>query len=202
MESNYLTSAQKANQLPPESLAEIAFIGRSNCGKSSLLNSLLERKNLAKSSSTPGRTQMVNFFSVKLKKDQEFLLVDLPGYGFNSAAKSVAGGWDDLTTAYLQRGSLRVCVFISDSRRSLEDFEVEWLKQLAEVRELVVAFTKIDKLSAKELAKRRRALDELALPAETYWISNSKGTGITALRDRLWASVAADGEELPPTPGD
>ena len=87
MQATFITSAQKANQCPDHNFPEIAMVGRSNCGKSSLINALLNRKNLAKESSTPGRTALINFFQLHIQKDEEWMLADLPGYGFSQAAK-------------------------------------------------------------------------------------------------------------------
>ncbi|MDP6258231.1 MAG: ribosome biogenesis GTP-binding protein YihA/YsxC, partial [Rhodospirillales bacterium] len=119
---DFLISAASFNQLPDTDLPEIAFAGRSNVGKSSLLNALTGRKNLARTSNTPGRTQQVNFFDL----GGRMMLTDLPGYGYAKAAKSVVDQWTRLIKSYL-RGRVqlrRVCLLI-DSRHGLKDTDRE-----------------------------------------------------------------------------
>jgi GTP-binding protein len=129
-------------------LPEIALAGRSNVGKSSLINDLLQQKGIAKTSATPGKTQLLNFFSI----DEKFLLVDLPGYGFASAPSDVVAKWSKAIDTYLNhRSTLRLLLLLIDSRRepSADDLTlIQWAshKQIP----LVLIFTKTDKLSSTE----------------------------------------------------
>ena len=141
---------------PPESLPEVAFVGRSNVGKSSLLNALVRRKAFARVSRTPGRTQEVNFFDV----NHQFILVDLPGYGYARVAKTKRHEWQPLIDAYLRNTSqLRGVVVLMDVRRDPADDDVEMLEYLADLEiPALVAITKIDKLGKQA---RRDALAQI-----------------------------------------
>ena len=112
--AKFVKSAVWPPQYPPAILPEIAFVGRSNVGKSSLINTLVGRKNLAKTSNTPGRTQLINFFTI----NEKISFVDLPGYGFAKVSQSVKKDWGDMIEAYLrERQSLCLVVLILDIRR-------------------------------------------------------------------------------------
>ncbi|NRA44450.1 MAG: ribosome biogenesis GTP-binding protein YsxC [Oligoflexales bacterium] len=199
MNTSYITSAQKANQLPQFEWGEVAFIGRSNCGKSSLLNTLLERKNLARSSSTPGRTQMINFFKVSPQKEQALIFADLPGYGFNVASKDVRKNWDELMGAYVERSSILEFICLLDCRRSPDDFELDYWRFLGEKVPILLVLTKIDKVSQKECSTKTKKVTEV-LEANgiafkgIYPISNLKKTGVKKLRDTLYSHLP-QGEE-------
>ncbi|MEZ4742064.1 MAG: ribosome biogenesis GTP-binding protein YihA/YsxC [Bdellovibrionota bacterium] len=183
MDTSYITSAQKANQLPIFALPEVAFIGRSNCGKSSLLNAITGRKNLARSSSTPGRTQMMNFFSVS----KRLILADLPGYGFNVASKSVQQHWDALMNEYISRSNIKEFLFLVDIRRQFEEFEFNFLSTLAGLNEVAVVLTKIDKLKKNELLSKKKEIQNvlgaknIAL-TKIFAVSSLKKTGIEDLK--------------------
>jgi GTP-binding protein len=138
----------------PLASVEVAFAGRSNVGKSSLMNTLLGRKNLVRTSSTPGCTRQINFFDIRARDDARMVLVDLPGYGFAKRSKSERGQWADLIESYLlKRPSLRALVLLVDARRGLEEDDLALLEfvekrkgaGLTELQTVVVA-TKIDKL--------------------------------------------------------
>ena len=148
---DFLISAASFNQLPDTDLPEIAFAGRSNVGKSSLLNTLTGRKNLARTSNTPGRTQQVNFFDL----GGRMMLTDLPGYGYAKAAKSVVDQWTRLIKSYL-RGRVqlrRVCLLI-DSRHGLKDTDREVMALMDEAAVAYqIVLTKCDKIKAAELEK-------------------------------------------------
>ncbi len=154
----FLRGCALPEQIPAEGLAEIAFVGRSNVGKSSLINALLGIKGLARVSRTPGKTQQINFFEV----DRRFLLVDLPGYGFAQVPEAVRRGWGPLVEAYLgSRRSLRLVVFLLDFRRmpSPEDLQLQaWLSE----RRVPVRFvlTKADKLSRNQRKIQARKISE------------------------------------------
>ena len=142
--AEFLLSASSKRQFPASTLPEIAFAGRSNVGKSTLINSLLNRKKLVKTSATPGKTQLINFFKV----NDKFYFVDLPGYGYAKVPESVRRKWQNLVEAYLsERKTLRNVVLIVDSRHNptIQDRQLlEWLKYFQ--RPSLIVASKIDKL--------------------------------------------------------
>ena len=142
--AEFLLSASTKRQFPAETLPEIAFAGRSNVGKSTLINSLLNRKKLVKTSATPGKTQLINFFKV----NDKFYFVDLPGYGYAKVPESVRRKWQNLVEAYLsERKTLRNVVLIIDSRHNPTSQDrqlLEWLKYFQ--RPSLIVASKIDKL--------------------------------------------------------
>jgi GTP-binding protein len=147
MDAEFVISAARPDQFPAETLPEIAFLGRSNVGKSSLLNCLTGRKGLAFTSAKPGCTQLINFYRV----GDEFNFVDLPGYGYARVPKDIKSQWKDLIEQYLlQRRSLQLCFMILDARRGWMDKDLE-LKQWLELhnRRYLVIATKTDKLKTQ-----------------------------------------------------
>jgi GTP-binding protein len=147
--AEFLISASDPKGFPAEGPPEIAFAGRSNVGKSSMLNTLVGVTGLAKTSSTPGRTQLVNFFSVTSPMGVEMRFVDLPGYGYAKVSKEARAGFKDLVDAYIgERPKLALVVLILDLRRGLEDEEKDFLLWLDELgRKSLVVLTKADKVS-------------------------------------------------------
>lgn len=149
---NFVMSAPSLRGCPEAEWPEIAFAGRSNVGKSSLINSLLNRKGLVRTSSTPGRTQLLNFFAI----NEAVYFVDLPGYGFARAPKSVRKQWQPMVHGYLRgRSTLNAVVWLLDVRRdpSREDLEfLDWLEE-CEIPTIPV-ITKVDKVSRNELPRR------------------------------------------------
>jgi GTP-binding protein len=197
----FASGAARRAQLPPtsafEDAPEIAFAGRSNVGKSSLLNMLLQRKGLARTSSTPGCTRQINFFDVTLARSEadaahprRVVFVDLPGYGYAKVPKAEVAAWKDLLEGYLRdRPTLRAVVILVDVRRGLEEEEEALLEFLAQRPELavVIAGTKIDKLSR---AAQKPALAKLAKgPVRTKLdvVGTSAETG--AGREALWERI-------------
>ena len=170
------------------SLPEVAFAGRSNVGKSSLINALTGRKMLARTSHTPGRTQQLNFFDL----GGQIFVVDLPGYGYARAAKTKVRAWNKLIRQYLQgRQTLqRVCVLI-DSRHGIKDVDKEILDMLDESAvTYMIVLTKIDKIKQDELEKRLIEITEKikTRPAAFPYIfqtSSAKGQGVEELRAEL-----------------
>ncbi len=153
----FLLSAHHLSQLPVAELPEVAFAGRSNVGKSSLINTLVGRKSLVKVSARPGKTQGLNFFQV----DDRFFLVDLPGYGFAKVPKVMQNSWQSLITSYLEtRAGLKCVVVIIDIRHEpkLQDTQlIHWLRE-KDIPCLPV-YTKIDKISGSLREKNSRLLD-------------------------------------------
>lgn len=181
---------------PPVELPEVAFAGRSNVGKSSLLNTLVRRKAFARVSRTPGRTREINFFRV----NDSFVLADLPGYGYAKISKEKKADWRPLIEGYLRRtASLAGVVLLLDIRRDPSDDDVSMLDFLAELQlPAVVVLTKTDKLSrlgADERAKEIMATLSLSRE-QTIPFSASTGTGRDELAEALMALVTAPTEPL------
>jgi GTP-binding protein len=157
MDAAFLKSAFDESQYPPADKTEVAFAGRSNVGKSSLLNTLVNRKNLARTSSTPGRTQALNFFRVH----DRFTFVDLPGYGYARVSREVKKSWRGMVESYLRnRPNLKAVVVIVDIRRDLEEDDrslMEWLKQ--EGKNVLPVLTKIDRLTRRDRESRARKME-------------------------------------------
>jgi len=180
-------------------LPEVAVLGRSNVGKSTLINRLVGRRGLARTSSTPGRTRRVHFYRI----DERAYLVDLPGYGYASGSKKERAEFAPLVESYLRgaRESLRGALMLVDARRGAQDEERELAKNLAaEGIPARAALTKCDKLGRAEVEKTRRELAAaLALPLESVAaVSADKGTGLGPVAAWLleWSGVAfrrADG---------
>jgi len=156
--AQFIKSAVWPTQYPPAIMPEIAFIGRSNVGKSSLINTLVGRKNLAKTSNTPGRTQLINFFAI----NEKISFVDLPGYGFAKVPQSVKKDWGDMIEAYLrERQNLALVIFILDIRRdpSVDDLSLrDWLAHYR-IPYLYI-LTKSDKLSNNQAIARKKAIEK------------------------------------------
>ena len=187
---DFVSGANSLQGLPPNGLTEVAFAGRSNVGKSSLINSLTGRNTLARISNTPGRTRQVNFFNL----GDRLMLVDLPGYGYARAPKSDIAAWTALIEAYLRgRPSLRRTCLLIDGRHGLKDSDKTLMAMLDEAAVVYqIVLTKCDKLSDAALAKRRDDMGKaLAAHAAAYpeivATSARAGTGVDNLRAGLAA---------------
>ncbi len=156
---DFVLSVANLNQLPDGDRVEVAFAGRSNVGKSSLINALFGQKKLAKTSSTPGRTQQLNYFNL----DDKLYLVDLPGYGFAKAPKDIVKNWQKLINSYLVgRATLRRVFLLIDSRHGIKKIDEEIMEMLDKAAVTYqIVLTKIDKISAKELEKVLTATDKI-----------------------------------------
>lgn len=161
--ARFHTTVAQTRQLPRVELPEIAFAGRSNAGKSSAINVLCQRRRLAFSSRTPGRTQALNFFAIGPKEEPSAFLVDTPGYGYAAAPQAVRGAWDALAGRYLgQRAALRGVVLTVDSRRLVTELDRKLLGWLAPGVPVLVLLTKSDKLGyAERMAAYRAAVAQL-----------------------------------------
>ena len=189
-QAHFLTSALTLAQCLPDIGAEVAFAGRSNAGKSSCLNTLTNNKKLAKTSKTPGRTQLINFFYL----GEGFRLVDLPGYGYAKVAESIKKQWQWHLSEYLQkRQSLHGLVVIMDCRHPLQDTDVALMDWAARHSIPIHAvLTKADKLSKQKANLQcdivRRALDSHGWEqASVQLFSSLKNQGIDVLRSRITA---------------
>jgi GTP-binding protein len=183
--AEFITSATKPDQYPPVNYPEMAFAGRSNVGKSSLFNTLVNRKRLVKTSSTPGRTQLINFFDV----NNLTTFVDLPGYGYAKVPTAVRKKWGPMIETYLSsRRTLKGVVVIMDIRRipRQEEHElIEWLKYYS--IDGILVLTKTDKLSKPKRIKQHNAIAEaLAIdPAKLILFSAKSRQG----KDAVWAAI-------------
>jgi len=183
--AEFVKSATKPSEYPPENLPEIAVAGKSNVGKSSLINTLVNRKNLAKTSSSSGRTQTINFFRV----NEKISLVDLPGYGYAKVSLRIRETWKPMVESYLQtREGIRMVILILDARRgaSAEDLTLlDWL-EYHQIASLIV-LTKADKLSQLERARQKKTLADTPLlkGKPTCFFSALTGEG----KEDIWRHI-------------
>ena len=184
-----------SSQLPPSSLPEIAFAGRSNVGKSSLINKVFNRKGLAKVSQTPGKTATINFFATD---DARF--VDLPGYGYAKVSNAERERWDDLINSYFE-ADRAVCLLVQllDSRHAPSADDVQMLEYLHYHRiPFVAALTKGDKLKKSEMAARKEEFEKICAPYGCQGVvltSAENGLGMDELRTLLEASMTPETED-------
>ncbi len=194
--AKFITSAVRADQHPTSNFKEIAFVGRSNVGKSSLINSLCRQNKLAKTSSTPGKTQTINFYELHAKANfdgqeerRDFHLVDLPGYGFAKASRDAKQHWSEFIKKYLSNSDelVQVCQLIDIRHDLMESDRIcyEWLKEFG--LSVQVIFTKADKLSKQAVNAQHRALSKaLGLkPEDVVVYSAPSHTGRVELINRL-----------------
>ena len=191
---DFLKSAPTLEFLPDADLPEVAFAGRSNVGKSTLLNALTNRKGLARASNTPGRTQELNFFEVG--DPPQFRLVDMPGYGFAKAPPQVAKRWRYLINDFLHgRPTLKRTLLLVDARRGLKDIDHELMSMMDEAAvSYRIILTKSDKLKDKELAATTETLTEqakihAAAHPEILTTSAETGLGVDELRKAVIQAI-------------
>lgn len=182
----FVTGVAWLKQLPVADRTEIAFAGRSNVGKSSLINALTNQNTLAKTSNTPGRTQQLNYFDLG---DGQLYLVDMPGYGYAKVSKEQKKEWNELIRDYLRgRPTLRCVMLLVDSRHGLKDSDIELMKMLDESAvSYRIILTKTDKVKSQELEKRINAIsatlkEHAAAFPEPAQTSSNKGYGLEELR--------------------
>ena len=192
--ATFVTSATRPDEFPAADLPEIAFAGRSNVGKSSLLNQLAGVSGLARTSRTPGRTRLLNWFRLELPRaaggNDAVFFVDLPGYGFASVDRSLRASWRPLMESYLgERTTLKVVVLLIDIRRGVEDEERDFVPWLLERKLTVVpVLTKADKLGkAKRQPIAAQVKAELGLPRAPVLFSALERLGA----DELWRAILA-----------
>ena len=191
--AEFLTGAVSYKQYPDSAYPELAFAGRSNVGKSSLINSLLNRKKLVKTSQTPGKTQEINFFKI----NNDFIFTDLPGYGFAKVPQPVRKRWGKMIEDYLlKRETLLAVIFIIDLRRRPSQLDLSlqrWLE--AHGVEYLLVGTKVDKLSQSEIKKQKDKLnvayfDDGEGELLVYSSKSSRG------RKELWSKITSRLEEF------
>jgi GTP-binding protein len=164
VEANFIKSAQSIADSLPEDMSEVVFLGRSNVGKSSTLNGLTQRKNLAKSSATPGKTQLINFFETRYLFDEQSYpvrFVDLPGFGYAKVSKSLKEVWQKNLVEFIQkRVSIRLFIHLRDARHPHAKIDDDVQSYISEFirpdQRYLTVFTKIDKLNQKERSKLKR----------------------------------------------
>jgi GTP-binding protein len=204
--ARFLTTAARLDQLPQTELAEIAFVGRSNAGKSTAINRLAQQKRLAFASRTPGRTQHINLFAVGPKDAPDALFVDLPGYGYAAVERAAKLRWQEVMAQYLaQRRSLSGVVLMIDSRLGFTDLDQQLLQLIAPrlnggaVR-LLVLLTKSDKLTRSAAAQALRGAQEMLAAScpehadvSVGLFSALKGVGIddAAMQVQAWTQPGA-----------
>jgi GTP-binding protein len=185
--TQFLLSALAAAQFPAPSVPEIAFLGRSNVGKSSLLNELVGEK-AAKVSQTPGRTRAINFFALlDPGKRPKMIFADLPGYGYAKISKSISAGWSEFIDPYLaERPTLKLCVCLIDSNVPVQEPDAQLLDWLTNAgRAFVVVATKCDRLSGNQRTRNLAALKKGLEIEEILPVSAKTGYGIKELWTRI-----------------
>jgi len=183
--AEFIKSAFERSHWANDKRPEVAFLGRSNVGKSSLINSLLGRKGLARTSNTPGRTQSINFFLI----NDSFYFVDLPGYGYARVSKSMRSDWGKMAEEYLsERETLALCVQLVDARHEPTTLDKQLHEWLAFNRKpFIIAATKSDKLSSNQLRKSLATIENELPDSRVIAYSSVTGKG----RDTLWEAINA-----------
>jgi GTP-binding protein len=189
LSAEFIISAAEPKQFPVDRKPQIAFAGRSNAGKSSIINSLLHRKDLVKTSSTPGKTQLINFFLI----NDSFYFTDLPGYGYARIPHAVAAKLAPMIEGYLRGAQgLAAVVMLLDSRRALDDRDTllsKWLKQYD--IPVIYALTKIDKLNRQEVERAKKTISS-ALGVPGIPTSAKSGQGIKQLWEVIQRHLGAE----------
>jgi len=191
----FLLSATDPSHFPAPSLPEVAFLGRSNVGKSSVINALVGTK-LAKTSSTPGRTRAINFFEIRFagKPRPELIFTDLPGYGYAKLSKEISAQWPSFIDPYLQeRPSLALSLVLVDSNIAPQESDGQLLDFLAASgRPFLIVATKCDRLSGNQLTNALRQLRQRHSEARIVPFSARTGLG----REQLWSEIRKSAESL------
>ncbi|MBK7858649.1 MAG: YihA family ribosome biogenesis GTP-binding protein [Archangiaceae bacterium] len=200
LDARFFTTATQAHQYPKPAFPEVAFAGRSNVGKSSMINALCGRKKLVRVSNTPGRTRTLNFFDVDLeveKKKRTLRLCDLPGYGYAKASKTDRDQWRKMISEYLdERSVLKAVVAIVDAEIGAQDSDIQMIEYLSagnSAAQILVVATKIDRVAKSKWFGRRQKISEaLQVPLEAVVaFSSTERHGIDTVWDRLLAAAAA-----------
>jgi GTP-binding protein len=199
VDANFIKSAQSIKDSLPSDLSEVVFVGRSNVGKSSLLNSLANRKSLAKKSSTPGKTQLINFFGITYANQEEryaLRFVDLPGFGYAKVSKSIKSEWHKNISSFLEeRNSIRLFIQLIDARHFGLDIDMEVNAYLNSIKQpdqkIITVCTKMDKLNQSQLSKLKMQINnsEAFHTDSISFVSNLKNKGIEKLNTTIFESI-------------
>ena len=188
LNSNFYCSYGEYKEIPDETTLELAFIGRSNSGKSSLINSVCLKKKIAKTSKTPGKTQLINFFNL----GSNCFLVDLPGYGFAKVSKNKTKSFSNLISSYLiKRKQLKLVFLILDSRLGITNLDELMIKMLVKLRlRFVIILNKIDKLNQMEFQKCKKKIREdlsniCNFNVDYFYFSSKTGKGSVEIKNYL-----------------
>ncbi len=188
----YIISSATYKQCPVADRPEYAFIGRSNVGKSSLINMLTNKKGLAKISATPGKTQLINHFEVASDKKMKWYLADLPGYGYATVSQKARRNWGNMIESYIRKRENLVCLFVLiDSRHNPQDIDLDFINQLGEWQiPFVLVFTKTDKnkpgATQRNVLKFIEALSDKWEEAPPYFITSAtKRSGRTEMLEYI-----------------
>jgi GTP-binding protein len=189
--AEFIISAPSIKLALPDDMSEVAVMGRSNVGKSSFINSLTNRKNLAKSSQTPGKTRLINFFDIEFAcKDERMFarLVDLPGFGYAKVSKSEKKAWQQSLTEFIaKRSSIRLFIHLIDARHpkmAIDQDVREYLKSIRRGDQVILEiFTKVDKLKQKDLSKLKREFPEAIV------VSNLKKVGVQNATNKVFEQL-------------
>lgn len=192
LDAKFITSAKKVEQSPPSICAESAFIGRSNVGKSTLINLLTNKKSLAKSSSTPGKTRLLNFFGVTFRNENseliETIFVDLPGFGYAKVSKKEREEWGAEIVEFLKsRESLKLFLMLIDSRHIDQKNDLMALEMLQKIKrddqKILKVFTKCDKLKRSDFHKLKSS------QKDGVFVSSGDSESIKLLRDNIYSHL-------------
>ncbi len=191
VEAHFIKSAQALSDSVDDTVSEVVFLGRSNVGKSSTINGLTSRKNLAKSSATPGKTQLINFFDIRYiynEKDWNIRFVDLPGFGYAKVSKDLKGVWQKNLVEFIKhRVSIRVFIHLRDARHpnaQIDKDVEEYVKKFIRGDQLYLnVFTKIDKLNMKEKTALKKKFPG------SITISNSKRIGYERIHQKIFEHI-------------
>lgn len=185
--ATFVTSAPSLNECPPEDLPEVCFAGRSNVGKSSLINTLVNRKRLARTSNTPGKTQQMNYYNI----DQKFYIVDLPGFGFAKVPEKERQRWGrDIQQYLLKRNTLSIILHLVDSRHHPTKLDKDFFYWMASNQKpFSVILTKTDKLSGNKLAASKKVvkktLEKMNIEVPILVSSSETGQGMDELQSLI-----------------
>jgi len=196
IDAQFIKSAQSIHDSLDDTMSEVVFLGRSNVGKSSSINTLTERKSLAKSSSTPGKTQLINFFEVRYRwseEDYTLRFVDLPGFGYAKVSKTLKEVWQKNLVEFIQnRISIRLYIHLRDARHPHAQIDEDVEKYISEFirpdQRYLTVFTKIDKLNQKERAKLKRDFPG------SITLSNFKKNGTESVHREIFETVFGERE--------
>jgi GTP-binding protein len=180
--TTFVKTVVRLEDRPRFTLPEVIFIGRSNVGKSTLINTLTGQKKLAKTSSTPGKTRYLNYYMV----DHQFYLVDAPGFGYTAYGKQDLDRFSELMQPYFLEAKPRIALYLMDSRREVLESDIQWIRELNRLMNVLLVFTKIDVLNQKEQAALMKQLKTLGLSNKEFaFVSNDNPRLVEKLREQI-----------------